>query len=297
MATMTPFQRAFREAKDAGRPDFEFPPRSGKIYSTKTAEEQSREIAKTAKGGKRGESAGMTAKDAETLYGRAEPARAEIPTGGARAPAETGAGMSEAQRNAMNMLMAIPPARAAGQAVRGGLKAAEMARAERELAKGPIGLQESIRKGYSSWRDPALREQSDALQSGGQQALDAVRRQQAMAARSGSPATPLRGTNVTSETGRRFTPAEEMEAATAGIRGAAARKELASTRTGRSQAAAQAKAEKPVMRTEKKKETPRSRTRDTDEDVEFRRGGMTYAKGGSVRGAGCETRHKKTRFV
>ena len=33
--------------------------------------------------------------------------------------------------------------------------------------------------------------------------------------------------------------------------------------------------------------------------VPFKKGGKvkTYAKGGSVRGAGCETRHKKTRFV
>jgi hypothetical protein len=290
MATMTPFQRAFREAKDAKEPDFEFPPGSGRRYSTKTAEEQGREIAKTAKGGKRGESAGMTAKHAETLYGRPGPARAEIPTGGDRAPAETGAGMSEAQRNAMNMLMAIPPARAAGQAVRGGLKAVEAAQAARAM-RGMTPSGGSVA--------PALRGEFEAFQRGGPEAMMQARREAAMTARSGTSATPLRSTNVTSETGRRFTPAEEMEAATAGIRGAAARKELASSRTGRSQAAAEAKAEKPVLRTDKAKETPRSRTRDTDEDVEFRRGGKvkTYAKGGSVRGSGCETRHKKTRFV
>jgi len=289
MATMTPFQRAFREAKDAGRPDFEFPPRSGKIYSTKTAEEQGREIGATARGSARSKEAGRTAEDVSTApMRRAESARAEIPTGGARAPAETGAGMSEAQRNVMNMLMAIPPARAAGQAVRGGLKAVEAAQAAR-ASRGMTPSGGSVA--------PALRGEFEAFQRGGPEAMMQARRESAMAARSGNSATPLRSTNVTSETGRRFTPAEEMEAATAGIRGAAARKELASTRTGRSQAAAQAKAEKPVMRTDKKKETPRSRTRDTDEDVEFRRGGMTYAKGGSVRGAGCETRTKKTRFI
>lgn len=283
---MATFREAFREAKDAGDRTFVW---QGKTYSTKTAEEQGREIGATARGSARSKEAGRAAEDVSTApMRRAESARAEIPTGGARAPAETGAGMSEAQRNAMNMLMAIPPARAAGQAVRGGLKAVEAAQAAR-ASRGMTPSGGSVA--------PALRGEFEAFQRGGPEAMMQARREAAMAARSGNSATPLRSTNVTSETGRRFTPAEEMEAATAGIRGAAARKELASTRTGRSQAAAQAKAEKPVMRTEKKKETPRSRTRDTDEDVEFRRGGMTYAKGGSVRGAGCETRHKKTRFI
>ena len=103
--------------------------------------------------------------------------------------------------------------------------------------------------------------------------------------------TPMRSTATTSETGRRFTPAQEMEAATSAIRGAASRKAVQEARTGRSQAAAEAKAEKPVLRTDKAKESPRSRTRD-EEDVEFRKGGKvkTYAKGGSVRGAGIAQR-------
>lgn len=61
------FGEAFREAKNAGEPDFEFPPRSGKMYSTKTAEEQGREIgARAAAGSGRGASAGRTAADRDT---------------------------------------------------------------------------------------------------------------------------------------------------------------------------------------------------------------------------------------
>ena len=103
--------------------------------------------------------------------------------------------------------------------------------------------------------------------------------------------TPMRSTATTSDAGRRFTPAEEMEAVTSAARGAASRKAVQEARTGRSQAAAEAKAEKPILRTEKAKESPRSRTRD-EEDVEFRKGGKvkTYAKGGSVKGSGCERR-------
>lgn len=106
--------------------------------------------------------------------------------------------------------------------------------------------------------------------------------------------TPMRSTATTSDTGRRFTPAQEMEAATSAVRGAASRKAVQEARTGRSQAAAEAKAEKPILRTEKAKESPRSRTRD-EEDVEFKRGGKvkTYASGGSVRGAGIAQRGVK----
>ena len=114
-------------------------------------------------------------------------------------------------------------------------------------------------------------------------------RQAAMAKRADAPATPMRSTNVSSDTGRRFTPKQEMEAAAASMRGAAGRKEIAATRAGRSRALAEAKAEKPILRTDKSRQSPRSRTEETT-DVEFR-------KGGSVKGGGCETRGKKTRYV
>jgi hypothetical protein len=67
----------------------------------------------------------------------------------------------------------------------------------------------------------------------------------------------------------------------------------------RARALSAAERKAPAMQGDKAKTSPRARTRDVDEDVEFRRGGKvkTYAKGGSVRGSGCETRHKKTKYV
>jgi hypothetical protein len=112
----------------------------------------------------------------------------------------------------------------------------------------------------------------------------------------GARSAPMRSAaTTTSDTGRRFRPEQEMEAATSAMRGSVGRREVQEARTGRSQAAAAAKAEKPVLRTDKAKETPRSRTRDVDEDVEFKKGGKTkaYAKGGSVRGAGIAQRGVK----
>jgi hypothetical protein len=81
---------------------------------------------------------------------------------------------------------------------------------------------------------------------------------------------------VSKETGRRFTAAQEREAAEAAVRGAAARKEMAAKRAGRSRAMEEAKTQR-MMRDEKKKPSPRSRTRD-EEDIEFSYGGMAKKK-------------------
>lgn len=81
---------------------------------------------------------------------------------------------------------------------------------------------------------------------------------------------------VSKETGRRFTAAQEREAAEASVRGAAARKAMAETRAGRSRAMEEAKTQR-MMRDEKKKPSPRARTRD-EEDIEFSRGGMAKKK-------------------
>jgi hypothetical protein len=81
---------------------------------------------------------------------------------------------------------------------------------------------------------------------------------------------------MSKETGRKFTAAQEREAAEAAVRGAAARKKMAETRAGRSRAMEEAKKES-MMRADKKKPSPRSRTRDK-EDIEFAKGGYA-AKG------------------
>jgi hypothetical protein len=119
---------------------------------------------------------------------------------------------------------------------------------------------------------PALRAEFEAFKRGGVKAMEQERRSAAMAKRAEGPATPLKSTNVTSETGRRFTPKQETEAAEAAVRGAAARKEMAAKRAGRSRAMEEAKTQR-MMRDEKKKPSPRARTREK-EDIEFSYGGM-----------------------
>jgi hypothetical protein len=76
---------------------------------------------------------------------------------------------------------------------------------------------------------------------------------------------------VSKETGRRFTAAQEREAAEAAVRGAVARKKMAETRSARSRAMEEAKKDS-MMKADKKKPSPRSRTRD-EEDIEFAKGG------------------------
>jgi hypothetical protein len=85
-----------------------------------------------------------------------------------------------------------------------------------------------------------------------------------------------RAAEMSKETGRKLTAAQEREAAEAAVRGAAARKKMAETRAGRSRAMEEAKKES-MMRADKKKPSPRSRTRD-EEDIEFAKGGYA-AKG------------------
>jgi hypothetical protein len=80
-----------------------------------------------------------------------------------------------------------------------------------------------------------------------------------------------RAAEVSKETGRKFTAAQEREAAEAAVRGAAARKKRAETKAGRSRAMEEAKKES-MMKADKKKPSPRSRTRD-EEDIEFAKGG------------------------
>lgn len=110
---------------------------------------------------------------------------------------------------------------------------------------------------------------------------------------------PQAAKQVTTETGRRFSPKAEMEAAESTMRGAVGRKQLQAKRAEAGKTA-KARAEtmeanKPVMQATPKKASPRARTRDEDVDYELRaRGGrIGYAKGGSVKGGGCEQRGVK----
>lgn len=241
--------------------------------------------------------AGRTATDRDTAGTAPAMGRAEIPTGGtARAPASTDdEGMSDTTRNLLNTMNALGPGIGSGlsQAMRGARTLGALARTAGTTWRDrpPAGADPA------KWRD--IVRQIDEAYPGtvappGGTTKEGLAR--ALAEDIGSASiprgTPMRSTATTADTGRRFTPAEEMEAATSAARGAAGRRQVQETRTGRSQATAEAKAERPVLRTDKAKETPRSRTREVDEDVEFKNGGKTkaYAKGGSVRGAGIAQR-------
>jgi hypothetical protein len=143
---MTPFQKAFNEAKREGRKTFTF---NGKPYSTKTAEEQGREIgAKAAAGSGRGMAAGRTASDKDTSSGRAE-----IPkgVGGAKAPAAS----TERRMSPLEMgLLTTSGALAAPLAVRGVMKTAPkvagMASKAGEAVKGAASKAGEAVKGAAS---------------------------------------------------------------------------------------------------------------------------------------------------
>ena len=98
---------------------------------------------------------------------------------------------------------------------------------------------------------------------------------------------------ATSETGRKFGPKAEMEAAESTMRGAVGRKDIQAKRAATAKGRAETmEANKPVLQATPKKASPRARTRDEDVDYELRaKGGrIGYAKGGSVKGGGCEQR-------
>lgn len=132
------FGEAFRNARSAGEKTFEW---RGKTYATKTAEEQGREIAaKAAAGSGRGASAGRMAANRDTASGRAE-----IPTGGAKAPAERGERMSPLEMGLLTTAGAL-----AGPAVgRGAMAAYRGAKSTADAVRGAVqasrGLEEARR--------------------------------------------------------------------------------------------------------------------------------------------------------
>jgi len=236
-------------------------------------------------------------------YGQRSESRAEIPTGGA---AQAPAARPRASLSDIPGLLArgmaegaerVPPGRGLGAAFVGA-GAGTAARAVMTGAKAARNWRDNPPAGADLGKWQAIVRQIDEAYPGGASpsggiSKEALAKELAQDIGSGSVGrgTPMRSTATTAETGRRFTPEQEVEAATSAMRGAVGRRQVQEARTGRSQAAAEAKAEKPILRTEKGKETPRSRTRD-EEDIEFRKGGKvkTYASGGSVKGSGCERR-------
>jgi len=247
------FGDAFREARSAGDATFEF---QGKTYTTKTAEEQGREIgARAAAGSGRGASAGRTAADRDTATTR----RAEIPTGGsAKAPAERGERMSPLEMGLLTTAGAL-----AGPAL--GRGAATAYRGAKDVVDTVRGAVQASRGLEDARRARLAREMEDSLPE---------------------PASiPELGRGV-------FRSAREKAEAEA--RNAKPRVRVEGTKGGvyRSEA----------PKTESKAGPEfRSRTADRMDEREMgmKKGGKVkaYAKGGSVRGGGCESRTKKTKYV
>lgn len=250
---MATFKEAFREARNAGQKTFTW---NGKRYTTELKEEAAKRTspAKTAPSAGPRRNAEAEAKGAETLDRMKS--RAE------RGMAEEDSGMMSRLRRA--------GLTAKGAEEAGGLSSSAMAALG--IAGGAAGRTAKSASASGGSVAPALRAEFEAFKRGGVKAMEQQRRDVSLAKRAAGPATPLKSTNVTSETGRRFTPKQEMEAAEAAVRGAAARKAMAETRAGRSRAMEEAKTQR-MMRDEKKKPSPRSRTREK-EDIEFSYGGM-----------------------
>lgn len=184
---------------------------------------------------------------------------ADIPGAGPyRAPASTGEMMGETERNIRNILSATTPGLARG------------------AARGAEFVATPIVKGVQAGRGDA-----------------AIAREIERAAGS-APASAARTTMPrTAESGRKFTGKQEVEAAESTMRGATSRRKMREQRAERARGQAEVmERNKPVLQATPKKPSPRSRTRDEEVDYELRaKGGrIGYAKGGSVRGGGCEQR-------
>lgn len=238
---MATFKEAFREARNAGQKTFMW---NGKRYTTELKEEAAKRTspAKTAPSAGPRRNVEAEAKGAETL--ERMKSRAE------RGMAEEDSGMMSRLRRA--------GLTAKGAEEAGGLSSSAMAALG--MAGGALGRGAKASKTASMARtEPRV---GRPVTSRLDDAEAAFSRPQAA--------------QVSKETGRRFTAAQEREAAEASIRGAAARKAMAETRAGRSKAMEEAKTQR-MMRDEKKKPSPRARTRD-EEDIEFSRGGMAKKK-------------------
>lgn len=259
MATMTPFQKAFNEAKREGRTTFPF---NRKSYSTKTVEEQGREIgAKAAAGSGRGMTAGRTASDKDTSSGRAE-----IPkgAGGAKAPAAS----TERRMSPLEMgLLTTSGALAAPLAVRGVMKTAPkvagMASKASEAVKGAASKAGEAAKGAASKAGEAVKG--------------------AMERRAAAKAAPER---------KEPSSLYPEPPKTGGVFRSARPPAPKPTPAPKPKAEPVPPAPSPLPKSMAESRPFRSRTADRADE---RMAG--YKKGGMTKGGGCETRGKKARYV
>lgn len=246
------FGDAFREARLAGDKTFEF---NGKIYTTKTAAEQGREIgAKAAEGSGRGTAVGRTAADRDTPTARTESTarRAEIPTGGAaKAPAERGERMSPLEMGLLTTAGAL-----AGPALgRGAVTAYRGAKDVVDTVRGAVqasrGLEEARRARLAREMDDSLPEPV-GIPELGRGVFRSAREKAEAEARNAKPRVQVEGTK-----GGVYRGAKDEKAAEA----------------------------KPEFRS-------RTADRMDEREMGLKKGGKVkaYAKGGSIKGSGCEQR-------
>lgn len=246
------FGDAFREARLAGDKTFEF---NGKIYTTKTAAEQGREIgAKAAEGSGRGTAVGRTAADRDTPTARTESTarRAEIPAGGAaKAPAERGERMSPLEMGLLTTAGAL-----AGPALgRGAVTAYRGAKDVVDTVRGAVqasrGLEEARRARLAREMDDSLPEPV-GIPELGRGVFRSAREKAEAEARNAKPRVQVEGTK-----GGVYRGAKDEKAAEA----------------------------KPEFRS-------RTADRMDEREMGLKKGGKvkSYANGGSVRGAGIAQR-------
>jgi hypothetical protein len=283
---MTPFQKAFNKAKREGRKTFPF---NGKSYSTKTAEEQGREIgSKAAAGSGRGMAAGRTASDKDTTSGRAE-----IPKSAAKAPpASTERRMSPLEMGLLTTSGALAAPLALRGAMRAAPKVAGMASKAGEAAKGAASKAGEAVKGAASKAGEAAKgamsKAGEAVKGAASKASEAAKG--AMERRAAAKAAPERKEPSMypepPKTGGVFRSAREPAPPKPRVK-------VEGTKGG-------------VYRSETPKASSettsfRSRTADRADErmADFKKGGnvKSYAKGGMTKGGGCETRGKKARYV
>ena len=284
MATMTPFQKAFNEAKRAGLKTFPF---NGETYSTKTAEEQGREIgAKAAAGSGRGMAAGRTASDKDTTS-----AASAASAGPRRKP--------EADTSAML-------GRMKDRAARGELLASN--EEERDRAKGrtlaALGAMPGV--GAASKLVGAAPKVAGMASKAGEAVKGAASK-----AGEAVKSVPKAAPRVESRVGRPVTTKlDDAAAAFSRPQARQASKDTGYTREPSKTTPPQpTRAPKPrdeIIKRQAQMREGRKATEDYARDVMERgaemgmkRGGnvKSYAKGGMTKAGGCETRGKKARYV
>ena len=297
------FGEAFNEAKADKKSVFEYPPGSGKMYTTETREERTQKAYSDTSRRQEGEAA-----KASNRPGRVRPDETAVSSMGLRdIPGLIARGMSEgadrvpAGRGLGAAFTAAGAARGAGAAAQGALARREAAsaaagaerlasRVEPRMRRSGESVEESVKQARAEMaREPRMRRSGESVEESAKQARAEMAREPRMR-RSGESVdesvSQARAEMAREPRMRRS--GESVEEAMKQARMDMARE----PRLEPARALSAAERKPPAVQGDKASMTPRSRTRETDEGVEFKKGGKVkaYAKGGSVRGAGIAQR-------